>query len=103
MPPEQQVKPLERAKMEAPLFTGEQRNEYSSRWDKIQIDFVNDPRKSVQAPDQLVAEVMQTLAKRFSDQRSGLEREWREGDVSTEDLRVAFEHYRSFFDRLLSI
>jgi hypothetical protein len=35
-------------------------------------------------------------------ERSGLEKQWERGDnVSTEDLRVALQRYRSFFDRLL--
>jgi hypothetical protein len=38
-------------------------------------------------------------------QRSaGLRKKWRRGDnVSTEDLRVALQRYRAFFDRLLSV
>ncbi len=40
----------------------------------------------------------------FSDERAGLERQWDRGDnVSTEDLRVALQRYRSFFTRLLSV
>jgi F420-dependent hydroxymycolic acid dehydrogenase len=36
-------------------------------------------------------------------ERTGLERQWEAGDaVSTEDLRLALQHYRSFFKRLLS-
>jgi hypothetical protein len=33
-----------------------------------------------------------------------LEGQWEKGDnVSTEDLRVALQRYRSFFDRLLKL
>jgi hypothetical protein len=33
-----------------------------------------------------------------------LEKQWDRGDnVSTEDLRVALQRYRSFFDRLLNL
>ena len=47
---------------------------------------------------------MQQLAKMFADERSSLESQWDQGDdISTEDLRVALQRYRSFFDRLLSI
>jgi hypothetical protein len=46
---------------------------------------------------------MQRLAETFADERANLEKQWDgEGDVSTEDLRVALQRYRSFFDRLLS-
>ena len=46
---------------------------------------------------------MQRLAETFSQERSRLESQWdRDEDVSTEDLRIALQRYRSFFDRLLS-
>ena len=46
---------------------------------------------------------MQRLAETFSEERSRLESQWDSGeDASTEDLRVALQRYRSFFDRLLS-
>jgi hypothetical protein len=48
--------------------------------------------------------VMQRLAEGLANERSGLEQQWDSGDnVSTEDLRVALQHYRSFFDRLLKL
>lgn len=53
--------------------------------------------------DGLVAELMQRLAGSFFQERNRLEGEWERGsEVSTEDLRVALKHYRSFFNRLLS-
>jgi hypothetical protein len=40
----------------------------------------------------------------FGNERSQLERQWDSGaNVSTEDLRVALQRYRSFFSRLLSL
>ena len=54
--------------------------------------------------DQLVAQLMQRLAQSFSEQRSNLEKQWEAAEkVSTEELRVGFTRYRSFFERLLSI
>jgi hypothetical protein len=36
--------------------------------------------------------------------RTSLEQQWSDRDeVSTEELRVALQHYRSFFERLLSL
>jgi hypothetical protein len=50
-----------------------------------------------------VAQVMKRLAEVFAEERSSLERQWDRGDdVSTEDLRIALQRYRSFFQRLLS-
>jgi hypothetical protein len=44
------------------------------------------------------------LSEVFAEERSNLEKQWDRGDnVSTEDLRVAFQRYRTFFDRLLSV
>lgn len=87
----------------APLFAGDDADRYRSRWSEIQGAFVDEPRKAVEDADGLVAELMQRLAETFSDERSKLEQQWdREGDVSTEDLRVGLQRYRSFFDRLLS-
>ena len=54
--------------------------------------------------DGLVASAMKRLAEVFAEERSKLEKQWDRGDnVSTEDLRVALQRYRSFFHRLLSI
>jgi hypothetical protein len=69
-----------------------------------QTDFVDEPRSAVQKADSLVASTMQQLAEAFSRERSDLEQQWDRGDnISTEDLRVAFQRYRSFFRRLLSL
>jgi hypothetical protein len=47
---------------------------------------------------------MSRLAEIFAAERSRLEGAWDRGDeVSTEDLRVALQRYRSFFGRLLSV
>jgi hypothetical protein len=86
-----------------PLFAGNEAEGYRSRWSDIQAAFVDEPRKAVEDADSLVAELMQNLAETFSDERSRLEQQWdRDGDVSTEDLRIGLQRYRSFFDRLLS-
>jgi hypothetical protein len=75
-----------------------------SQWSKIQTGFVDEPRRTVEDADKLVAAVMQRLAEGFANERSGLEKQWDRGDnVSTEDLRVALQRYRSFFDRLLNL
>ena len=47
---------------------------------------------------------MKRLAEVFAEERSKLEKQWDRGDnVSTEDLRVALQRYRTFFQRLLSV
>ena len=88
----------------AQLLATDELQTLRSRWDSIQTGFVDEPRRAVEQADTLVAEVMQHLAQLFADERNKLESQWSRGDdVSTEDLRVALQRYRSFFDRLLSI
>jgi hypothetical protein len=90
-------------KTRQPLFAGEDADRFRDQWQEIQGRFVDDPRSAVEEGDSLVATLMQRLAETFADERANLEKQWDgEGDVSTEDLRVALQRYRSFFDRLLS-
>lgn len=87
-----------------PLFASDETEHLRSDWSEIQTAFVDEPRKCVEKADQLVARVVQRLAESFSQERSRLEGQWSKGeDVSTEDLRIALQRYRSFFDRLLSV
>ena len=87
----------------APLLADEDAGGFRSRWNEIQVRFVDEPRGSVQKADGLVAEMMERLTQMFSEERTRLESQWERGDdVSTEDLRIALQRYRSFFERLLS-
>lgn len=72
------------------------------RWNVIQAEFVDDPRRSVADAHQLVGELMQRIIDGFTTQRNELERQWSSGqEVSTEELRLSLQGYRSFFARLL--
>ena len=85
------------------LLPREQNADFQSRWETIQTGFVDDPRQTVEQADELVANVMQRLAEGFAAERERLEQQWGRGeDVSTEDLRIALQRYRGFFQRLLS-
>jgi len=87
-----------------PLFSESEMEDFRSQWSKVQTGFVDDPRRTVEEADKLVASVMQQLAEGFATERSALEKQWDRGDnVSTEDLRIALQRYRSFFDRLLKL
>jgi polyhydroxyalkanoate synthesis regulator phasin len=87
-----------------PLFAEGRATELRNRWQSLQSRFVDDPRETVEEADALVADLLQELARSFSDARSNLERQWNEGDdASTEDLRLTLQRYRSFFERLLSV
>lgn len=85
------------------LFAPNEANELRSRWDSVQVGFVDEPRKTVKEADELVALTMKRLGEVFADERRKLEQQWDRGDdVSTEDLRLALRRYRSFFSRLLT-
>jgi len=91
-------------KESTPLFLSNEADGFRSRWDSIQTSFVDEPRQAVEQADSLVAEVIKRLADSFATERSKLEEQWGRGDdVDTEDLRLVFQRYRSFFDRLLSV
>jgi hypothetical protein len=78
--------------------------EFRSQWSTIQTGFVDEPRRTVEDADKLVAALMHRFAEGFANERSGLEKQWDRGDnVSAEDLRLALQRYRSFFDRLLKL
>jgi hypothetical protein len=87
-----------------PLFSESEMGDFRSQWNKIQTAFVDEPCRTVEDADKLVAAVMQRLAEGFANERSSLEKQWDRGDnASTEDLRLALQRYRSFFDRLLKL
>ena len=87
-----------------PLFPNHELEGLRNHWSEIQTAFVDEPRKAVEQADNLVASAMKRLAEVFADERSKLEKQWDRGDsVSTEDLRVALQRYRIFFQRLLSV
>ena len=88
---------------QTPLITEERGRSLLEHWTTIQAGFVDSPRDAVEQADSLVAEVIQDLARSFAEERSNLEQQWDSGsDVETEDLRVALQRYRSFFQRLLA-
>lgn len=88
----------------APLFPSGETTELRSRWDAIQVTFVDEPRQAVKQADALVAAAMKRLAEIFAEERASLEGQWDRGDrFSTEDLRLALRRYRSFFGRVLSV
>jgi hypothetical protein len=87
-----------------PLFAERDVSGLRDRWSDVQAGFVDEPRRAVEQADSLVADVMKRLADSFAGQRASLEKQWDRGDnVTTEDLRVALQRYRSFFDRLLTV
>ncbi len=79
-------------------------DELQPRWNLIQKDFVDEPHTSVKQAEALVAETVDKVTRMLSAQQSSLHEsiDGRE-DITTEDLRIALQRYRSFFNRLLAI
>jgi hypothetical protein len=73
---------------------------FRSRWSSVQVGFVDDPRRAVDEAEQLVTDVIADLVDGFRQHRQRLDA-GREG--STDDMRIAFQRYRDFFDRLLNV
>lgn len=98
------AEPNQNEEHSGPLFSPDEAKEFRSRWDAIQVGFVDEPRHAVEQADNLVASTIKRLAEVFAEERQKLEDQWGRGEsVSTEDLRLALRRYRAFFGRLLSV
>ncbi|OBI18496.1 hypothetical protein A5712_21800 [Mycobacterium sp. E2327] len=97
------------------------RSDFNIRWQQVQTTFVDDPATAVGVADRLVTEVMCERGYPIDDfdQRAadisvdhpqivddyraahGIHLAQQRGDVSTEQQREAFVHYRALFEKLL--
>ena len=86
------------------VLSKQQADELRERWNTIQTAFIDEPRRSVKDADALVASATKQITDAFANQRSELEKQWSRGDqVSTEELRITLQQYRTFFSRLLAM
>jgi hypothetical protein len=105
-----------------PLAPGEAAR-FSSAWNKVQAEFVDNPTGAVTQADQLVRELMQKRGYPMADfehraadisvDHPAVVRNYRaaqaihartlSGEVETEELRKAVVHYRALFDELLEV
>jgi hypothetical protein len=85
-----------------PLAEPAESGRLRTRWDEIQGTFVDEPLSAVQQADALVSEMIGKITRGYADELGALESQWKQGsEVSTEDLRMALQRYRSFFKRLV--
>jgi hypothetical protein len=104
-----------------PLSPADQ-DRFLERWTKVQATFVDDPKRSIDYADALLAEVMSARGYPVSDfeqraddisvdhpsvvqhYRAGHDIAVRHsrGEASTDDLRQALIHYRSLFEELVT-
>ena len=98
------------------------RDRYIESWQGVQAQFVDEPRTAVSSADNLIQSVMrdrgypvEDFDQRASDlsvDHAEVVEHYREGhrltertargDESTEDLRLAMQHYRALFDELVN-
>jgi hypothetical protein len=96
---------------------------FSSAWNRVQAEFVDNPAGAVTQADQLVRELMQKRGYPMGDfehraadisvDHPAVVRNYRaaqaihartlSGEVETEELRKAVVHYRALFDELLEV
>ena len=83
-----------------PLIADEAMDDFLSRWNGIQVSFVDDPHTSVENAYALTQEVGAALMKSLTDRSGELASGWREAS-DTEQLRLALKQYRAFLGVLL--
>jgi FtsZ-interacting cell division protein ZipA len=110
-----------RKKLDIISLTPEARQEHEATWHKVQTEFVDAPQDAVGRAERLVTRVMRERGYPIDDfdQRAAdisvdhpdivenyrsahaIYASQHDGDISTEQARQAFVHYRALFDRLL--
>ena len=81
----------------------EEAEELHSRWNEIQVGFVDEPRLAVEQADALLNEAIEKITQKLTSERNALEGSWKQNnDISTEDLRQALQGYHAFINRLLA-
>jgi len=111
-----------RKKLDITPLTTEARQEHAGLWERVQADFVDDPQDAVGRAERLITRVMRERGYPIDDfeQRAAdisvdhpdvvenyrsahaIYLSQHNGDLSTEDARQAFVHYRALFERLLA-
>jgi hypothetical protein len=110
-----------RDKLDIVALTPSALSDFTTRWHEVQTGFVDNPATAVGVADRLVTEVMRERGYPVDDfdQRAadisvdhpqivenyrtahGIHLAQHQGDVSTEQQREAFVHYRALFEALL--
>ncbi|MBV8638569.1 MAG: hypothetical protein JO322_10820 [Candidatus Eremiobacteraeota bacterium] len=94
---------MEDADSDAGFLPDDRMDDLRDRWNDVQAEFVDDPRRAVQDAQGLVRTLVDELTDTFRREREGLESQWNNGGTAdTEALRVTLQRYRSFFNRLLN-
>lgn len=85
------------------LFDQATAGDFRDRWQRVQMQFVDDPRAAADEARSLVDDVLNALHDGLNNQRGALDG-WQSGQPDdTEQLRVAIRRYRDFMDRMLGL
>jgi hypothetical protein len=71
-----------------------------TRWHEIQAMFVDDPRSAVEQAAGLAGSSAEALVTSVQERQRALTSAWQGDDTSTEELRIALQHYRTFWNSL---
>lgn len=69
-------------------------------WNEVQAMFVDDPHASIERAAGLVDDRVEELIQSVRERQHSMQSAWQADDAGTEELRVALQHYRSFWTRL---
>ncbi len=69
-------------------------------WNEIQAMFVDDPHASIQRAAGLVDDRVEALIQSVRERQRSMQSAWQADDAGTEELRVALQHYRAFWNSL---
>jgi hypothetical protein len=80
------------------LVDGATRSEFERRWNSVQGEFVDDPRRAVADAGSLMAELLDRLRGNLTQRGSELERD---AEVDTEQMRMELRQYRALVHTIL--
>jgi len=69
-------------------------------WNEIQAMFVDDPRASIERAAGLVDDRVEELIQSLRGRQLSMQSAWQATHAGTEELRVALQHYRTFWNSL---
>ena len=69
-------------------------------WNEIQAMFVDDPRASIERAAGLVDDRVEQLIESVRQRQRSMQSAWQGDGAGTEELRVALQHYRTFWNSL---
>ena len=88
------------APMGMPLIDRGSMADFERRWQAVQADFVDDPRRSVGQAGNVMADLMEHIAKSLRQRGADLGA-GRAGEMDTEGMRMELQRYRQLMSRVV--